>query len=118
MWPGDAGLTGPFWRLGALRLSISSTILFFLLVPALVVAIIALLSLAGSAGRRSRRYRPGRPYDFTPIWYLASPDQVSRTAIEGPTSGGRGQAPAIESGVVESGARVPAGAVGGASDRW
>jgi hypothetical protein len=99
-------------------LSISSTILIFVLIPAVVAALIAALSMAGSSRRRARRYRPGRPYDFTPIWYLASPEQVSRTAIEGPASRGRPQAPAIESGVVETGARVPAGATGGASDRW
>ncbi|HEX8344715.1 MAG TPA: hypothetical protein VF657_08225 [Actinoplanes sp.] len=102
-----------------MRLSISSTILIYVLIPAVAVGIIAALSMAGSSsGRRSRRYRPGRPYDFTPIWYLASPDQVNHPAIEGPAAGGRPQAPAIESGVVETGARVPAGAVGGASDSW
>jgi hypothetical protein len=31
---------------------------------------------------------------------------------------GHAQAPAMQSGVVETGARVPAGATGGASDRW
>ncbi len=32
--------------------------------------------------------------------------------------GGHAQAPAMQSGAVESGARVPMGATGGASDRW
>ncbi len=32
--------------------------------------------------------------------------------------GGHAQAPAMRSGAVESGARVPMGATGGASDRW
>lgn len=116
--PGDPGVTGSFWRLGALRLSISSTILIFVIVPAAAVALIVALSMAGSSRRRARRYRPGRPYDFTPIWYLASPAQVSPPAIEGPGSGGRSQAPAITSGAVETSGRVRAGATGGASDRW
>ena len=98
-------------------MSISSTILIFAVVPAVIIAIIAALSLAGGAGRRARRYRPGRPYDFTPIWYLASPEQASRPALEGP-SGGHAHSPAIESGVEETGGRAPAGSVGGASDRW
>jgi hypothetical protein len=96
-----------------LRLSITSTVLLFVILPAAFMSVVAALALAGSAGRRARRYRPGRPYDFTPIWFLASPEQVSSA-----TAGGRAQAPAIESGVVETGARVPAGVTGGASDRW
>ena len=98
-------------------MSITSTVLMFVLLPTAVVVVIAGLSLAGGSGRRARRYRPGRPYDFTPIWFLASPDQVG-PALGGPTAGGRAQAPAIESGAVETGARVPMGATGGASDRW
>lgn len=104
-------MAGPFCRLGALRLSILSTVLIFVLVPLGVCVIIAGFALAGGAGRRARRYRPGRPYDFAPIWFLASPERV--------TSGGsRAHTPAIESGVVETGARAPMGTTGGASDRW
>jgi hypothetical protein len=88
----------------------------YVLLPAAILAVVSALALAGSSGRRARRYRPGRPYDFTPIWFLASPGQVSPT-LGGPT-GGHAQAPAIESGAVETGARVPMGATGGASDRW
>jgi hypothetical protein len=98
-------------------LSISSTILIFVVIP--LAAIVVVSALAAAGGRRTRpdrRYRPGRPYDFKPIWFLASPSQVS-PAYRG---GGAAQAPALESGVVEEPAarRVPAGSVGGASDRW
>ena len=110
-------MTGPFRRLGALRLSILSTLLIFVLLPLAVAVVIAGLSLAGGSGRRARRYRPGRPYDFTPIWFLASPEQVNQAA-EGVAPGGHAHPPAIESGVVETGARAPMGATGGASDRW
>jgi hypothetical protein len=96
-------------------LSIISTVLLFVLLPAAIIAVVAGLSLAGGSGRQTRRYRPGRPYDFTPIWFLARPEQVG--PAQG-TSGRRAPAPALESGVVESGARVPMGATGGASDRW
>jgi hypothetical protein len=97
-------------------LSIISTVLIFVVLPVGFMVVVGALSLAGGSARRTRRYRPGRPYEFRPIWFLARPEQV------GPAPGGkpgpRAQAPAIESGVVETGARVPAGATGGASDRW
>jgi hypothetical protein len=95
--------------------SITSTLLIFVLVPAAIVAVIAAAALAGGGGRRSRRYRPGRPYDFTPIWFLAAPEQVGH----GRHTAGRARTPAIESGEREAAARVPAaGSTGGASDRW
>jgi hypothetical protein len=95
-------------------LSILSTVLMFVVLPVAVVLVVSALSLVGGTTRRTRRYRPGRPYDFAPTWFLARPDQVGPALSGGP----RAQAPAIESGVVETGAGVPAGATGGASDRW
>jgi hypothetical protein len=131
-------------------LSITSTVLLFVLLPTAVVVVVSALALAGGGGRRARRYRPGRPYDFTPIWFLASPGQVtgsagsvehvagigssavagevtgsgipalggSDTGTDVSSRGGHAQPPAMQSGAVESGARVPMGATGGASDRW
>jgi len=100
--------------------SVLSTVLVFVIIPAAVVTVVTLLSLAGSdSNRRSRRYRPGRTYDFQPIWYLSSPEQVS-PALGGQTSEQRAQAPAIESGIIEdsSGRPVRPGPTGGASDSW
>ena len=100
-------------------MSILKTILIFVVIPLVVIAVVAALSaLGGRRTRPDRRYRPGRPYDFQPIWFLASPSQVS-PAFGGRTSGAT-QPPALESGAVEEPAarRVPAGSVGGASDRW
>ena len=107
-------------RLGALKLSVLNTFLVFAGIPLGVVLVIAALAVAGSdRTRRTRRYRPGRPYDFQPIWFLASPEQVGppygRPALEHGAA-----SPAIEAGVIEdsSGARVLPGPTGGASDRW
>ncbi|AGL14962.1 hypothetical protein L083_1452 [Actinoplanes sp. N902-109] len=78
-----------------------------------MIAVVAALALSGSKRKLpDRRYRPGRPYDFKPIWFLASPRQVSSAPA----------APAREltSGVLvdSSGRQVRPASVGGASDRW
>jgi hypothetical protein len=104
-------------RLGALRLSIFSTILVYAIIPLGVIAVIAALTASGSSrDRPARRYRPGRPYDFKPIWFLASPAQVS-SAFGGKSTS---SAPELPAGVLEdsSGMQVRPGPTGGASDRW
>jgi hypothetical protein len=106
------------WRLGALRLSVSNTVLVFLVIPLGVILVVASLVFAASdKTRRIRRYRPGRPYDFQPIWFLASPEQVAHTA---PALTGDQSRQALESSVLEdaAGQRVKAGSTGGASDSW
>jgi hypothetical protein len=97
-------------------LSIFSTLLIYAIIPLIVIVIVAALVLASSSrSRPARRYRPGRPYDFKPIWFLASPAQVS-PAFGGKTS----SAPELPPGVLEdaTGMQVRPGPTGGASDRW
>jgi hypothetical protein len=92
-------------------LSKFSTILVFVIIPLAIIAVIAALGASGGSRHRpSRRYRPGRPYDFRPIWFLASPAQVTAP----------GTRQALTAGVIEdsSGAPVRPGPTGGASDRW
>jgi hypothetical protein len=108
-------------RLGALRLSILSTALVFVIIPVGVIALVASLVFAGSdKTQRAPRYRPGRQYDFQPIWFLSAPEQVS-TVGSGPALPAAGHnAPAIAATVYEdsAGARVLPGPTGGASDSW
>jgi len=104
-------------------LSVLNTFLVFVVIPLAIVLVISSLAfVGGDRGQRRRRYRPGRPYEFEPVWFLASP------AIGGTGSAGD-QAQALEqgdsrlqlaSGVIEdsSGQRVLPGPTGGASDRW
>jgi len=116
----DVRIIGTTDALGALKLSVLNTFLVFAVIPLAVVAVVAALVFGGSDRvRRARRYRPGRPYDFKPIWFLASPEQVG-PAYGGPETGHQATPPAIEPGVIEdsSGARVLPGPTGGASDRW
>jgi hypothetical protein len=96
-----------------------NTFLIYVIIPLGLILVIAVLAFGGGdRASRARRYRPGRPYDFQPIWFLSSPEQVS-PAYGGPAIE-RAARPQIESGVLEdvSGARVLPGSTGGASDRW
>jgi hypothetical protein len=107
-------------RLEAFRLSVLNTVLVFAVIPLAVVLVVAVLAhRGGDSGRPSRRYRPGRPYDFAPMWFLASPERVS-PAVGGRTEEQTAKTPAIESGIIEdsSGNPVRPGPTGGASDRW
>jgi hypothetical protein len=96
--------------------SIIDAVLVYVGIPAAVILVIFGLVYAGSS-RRGRRYRPGRPFEFRPVWFLSTPDQLApesaRAAI------GAGDAPAaLPAGERAAGEAVTHGATGGASDRW
>ena len=54
-------------------MSIAETIVVFGGIPLAVIAVVVVWAYAAS-GRSAPRYRPGRPFTFTPVWYLAAPD--------------------------------------------
>jgi hypothetical protein len=58
-------------RHGGVELTITETVLVFVGIPAAVIAIIYGLVYGGSAAR-SKRYRPGRPFNPTPVWFVAN----------------------------------------------
>lgn len=96
--------------------TVTDTLLYFVGIPAAVVLVIAMLALAGG-GRSARRYRPGRPFDFTPVWFLSAPENLAGSAAAALRSSGR----AAELTGVETettGKPSSAGETGGASDRW
>jgi len=84
-----------------LRLLIDSVVIPLAIALA-VVAFVYAAVYAGSA-RRARRYRPGRPFEFTPVWFLASPEKA---------------APGATAALAVEGAQAAHGETGGASDRW
>ncbi|RLP98099.1 hypothetical protein [Micromonospora sp. CV4] len=98
--------------------------LVFVGIPAAAVLVIAGLAYAGSRGAGSagggggsKRYRPGRPFDFTPVWFLGRPEQLADSAGTALAAGA--QAPALTSHKLEQASvEAPAGGTGGASDRW
>ncbi len=73
--------------------------------------------------RRTKRYRPGRPFEFTPVWFLAAPEQVAAVAERGELTGAsragaRGTAAPRPTDEWPAEAQVHEHATGGASDRW
>lgn len=51
-------------------MSIGETLLVFGGIPLAVILVVCAWAFASSA-RSAPRYRPGRPFTFTPVWYLA-----------------------------------------------
>jgi hypothetical protein len=105
-----------YFRLGASRLSATDTALIFVGIPAAIILMITVLTLAGG-GRSPHRYRPGRPFDFTPVWFLSSPEQLAEpsTTAALPTSV---QPPALAAGETKKAEAPAASTMGGASDHW
>ncbi|MGB9377869.1 MAG: hypothetical protein WCB04_10200 [Mycobacteriales bacterium] len=59
-------------------MTIGETLSVFAGIPILVIFVVASAVYAANA-RTAPRYRPGRPFTFTPVWYLAeaSPDEAA-----------------------------------------
>lgn len=68
--------------------------------------VLAGLVFAGGS-RRGKRYRPGRPFTFSPVWFLAAPEEQSRAGI----------ARALTLGSLAGRVARPR-ETGGTSDRW
>lgn len=99
-------------------MSVSETLLIFVAIPLAAVLVITALSRIGrSGGTGSKRYRPGRPFDFTPVWFLSSPEHLTESARTALPEGA--DARELTSGEIETiSAPARAGVTGGASDRW
>jgi hypothetical protein len=105
-------------------LSIIETVLVFAGIPLLVVLVVYGAVYGTAARRASKRYRPGRPFTFTPVWFLAGAgssgaDGTHAVAIEG----GDHHAELPPGPVLAQAADAPAatvahGETGGASDSW
>jgi hypothetical protein len=98
-------------------LSIIETTLIFAGIPAAVILLVS-GAVYANGSRRSKRYRPGRPFEFTPVWFLSAPEQMAEAAANRELTGaerreleaGPGEWPAEEN--------MHEHATGGASDRW
>jgi hypothetical protein len=74
------------------------------------VVIYGLVYAGGSRG--NKRYRPGRPFEFTPVWFVSAPERQARAGIS--ASRELVQAPPPAAAARPVGPRE----TGGASDRW
>jgi hypothetical protein len=105
-------------------LSITSVVLVFVGIPALVVLAVYGAVYGGGSGRRaSKRYRPGRPFTFAPVWFLAGTDDTGNGRVAAPALGAadRRQLPGPLLAQADDGSNGSApshGETGGASDRW
>jgi hypothetical protein len=103
-------------------LSITETVLTFVVIPVAIVLVIGGLAYGAGARRTSKRYRPGRPFEFMPVWFLSAPERLS--AATGSAELVAGPHREALAGTIEPPAVTPApgaskpGATGGASDRW
>lgn len=91
-------------------MTIVQVLLVFVGIP---VAVFLLLGAAvyGLSSRRSRRYRPGRPFEFQPVWFVASPERIVGPAPVPATAG-------TEAARLTAGSGSAHGVKGGASGSW
>lgn len=84
-------------------MSVTETILIFVLIPLGGYLILAALVFGPHAARQPR-YRPGRPWTHEPVWYL--PGDARAVGHAG------------ERAAIESGTPAPSAAAGGATGEW
>ena len=88
---------------------VTTTLILIGIAVGVGVVIYGLVYAGGSRGKK--RYRPGRPFVFTPVWFLSAPQRQARAGI----SAKRELVKATPAGVARP-ARPRE--TGGASDRW
>ena len=96
-------------------MSIPETLLTFVGVPALIIAVITFAALGPSALKAPARYRPGRPWAHAPAWYIPHPGATPDTSLDGRAELDAAAVPALTGGVLAAAATH---AVGGASGEW
>ncbi|MFV2018817.1 hypothetical protein [Micromonospora sp. LOL_023] len=89
--------------------------LYFVVIPAVIVLVVTGLAIIGGRGGTDRRYRPGRPFEFTPVWFVSAGDRTAGTRAAAVPAGA--ELAAIGSTDTGAGQARP-GVTGGASDRW
>lgn len=94
-------------------MTVTETVLVFVVIPAAIVLVISGLAYLGGSGRAAKRYRPGRPFEFAPVWFLSAPEQLAGVQAHRELTAGE---PTKE--LTAAVATIKKGPTGGASDRW
>ena len=90
---------------------VTTTLMLIGVAVGVAVVIYGLVYARGSRG--NKRYRPGRPFAFTPVWFLSAPERQARAGISASQELVQAPPPAAIA------ARpVRPRETGGASDRW
>ena len=100
-------------------MTVVETLLVFVGIPLLIVAVLAVLTLRPDKGHRRLRYKPGQPWEHAPVWYEPHPqhgpadahgdghvDSLAIGAGHGAATPGTGARP------------HPGGPLGGARGTW
>lgn len=96
-------------------MTVLETVVIFVGIPAAVIAVIAGL-VYGAGARRSKRYRPGRPFEFTPVWFLAQHDRAA--AMNSGYAIGAGEQVALPAAAETAAGDPPVQVTGGARGTW
>jgi hypothetical protein len=88
---------------------VTTTLILIGIAVGVAVVIYGLVYAGGSRG--AKRYRPGRPFTFTPVWFLSAPERQSRAGI----AAGR---ELVAAPPANAGRPARVRETGGASDRW
>jgi hypothetical protein len=99
-------------------LSIIETLVVFAGIPLAVVAVITGLTFAGGARSNDRRYRPGRPFEFTPVWFLSAPETHAQAAGAAQPEVTGANRMALTKADTAAASGTVGDVTGGASDRW
>ena len=57
-------------------MSVIETVLVFVGIPLGIIALITLAVYGKAITRQPNRYRPGKPWNYSPSWYVPHPDAV------------------------------------------
>ena len=96
-------------------MTVVETLLVFVGIPLLIVAVLAVLTLRPDKGHKRLRYKPGQPWEHAPVWYEPHPEHGPGDAHGENLAIGAGASAPLSG----TGARPhPGGPLGGARGTW
>lgn len=98
-------------------MTITQTVLVYVVIPAAIAGVLALF-VFGAGARRAPRYRPGRPFAFAPVWFVSATAKNQANTDHAALPAGE-ERPALPAGASAAPAAAqPATKKGGARGTW